>query len=141
MDSNIKIAKELVRLAKSLSAENENALTDDEIKKINQCVEVPFATTESSFSRETDNSCKLDMNFVVQENYPFGNMPKDDFVLITKKDGQFIAKLFWFLDGKPQTVDITTTSTIEELGNKFDSKTVTRTFGSIYDPNGLDTRW
>lgn len=141
MDMNVKIARQLVKLAKSLVAEDEASLTDDEIREINDKIEVPFATAESSFVRKSDSSCQLDMGTVSKENHSFGNAPSDDFVLIIKKDGKFVARLFWFKEGRRQRVDVAEASTIEELGKKFDKKETTRTFGYIYDPEGLDTRW
>ena len=100
MNINVKIAKELIRLAKSLVA-SDDKLTLEEVQYINRNVRdaVPYAVEENHFELKNGKAI-LEMGYnVVDENekqiQKMFHQPekKDDLVVIEKKDGQYHATL------------------------------------------------
>ncbi len=106
MNENVRIAKELVRMAKSLVA-SDNELTLEEVKYINRNARdaVPYAVQENHFELKNGKAI-LEMGYnVVDENEKqirkMFHQPdkKDDLVVIEKKDGQYNATLVYDREG------------------------------------------
>ena len=127
MNSNIKIAKELLKIAKSLVA-SDNELTLEEVKYINWNARdaVPYAVDGNSFEWKNGKAI-LEMGYnAVDENEKqirkMFHQPnkKDDLVVIEKKDGKYHATLVYDREG--------TQSKREELGVAESPRDLIRVF-------------
>lgn len=125
--SDIKIARQLIRLAKSLVA-SDDELTLEEVQYINWNVldEVPYAVQGNSFELK-NGKATLEMGYnVANENEEqirkMFHQPKkkDDLVVIEKKDGKYHATLVYDREG--------TQSKRKELGDAESPRDLIRVF-------------
>ena len=112
--SDLKIARQLIRLAKSLVA-SDDELTLEEVQYINWNVldEVPYAVQENSFELKNGKAI-LEMGFNVdnEDEVQIRKMfhqpkKKDDLVVIEKKDGKYHVTLVYDREGtQSKRVDV-----------------------------------